>query len=363
MHFVNVKNDSTDRFFSFRIPTIRIKDSMKLVLTCASLCFLNGCSTVIDGKTQVVTIATNGTNAARCSVLDSRGRHYLVPRTPGPIILQKDSGDLDITCHKKGFQTAKHHVDVELSVYTLIGLAGIIPGVVDLALGNQFAYDDVIIVNLEPGGSSKTLASPLQTSTSPPLNPPYFSTDTETSLAETGRNAHTDTVYHSYTQQKVQLATPVSPTVQDTLQPIQGTLQPIQGTLQPIQGTLQPIQGTLRPDETAAANSTQGGLHITAPTLSQPSEISEKVPSNSSPSITQNQATEKYSLQAGAYKNQANAQKVIQQYQAKGYGAWIYKGQRLNYVRIGNFKSLEDAKASKDYFKNAEGTNVIIVAN
>lgn len=392
MSIIKVSNNSFSKFAIYRHKFQGKRSCLKIMSAAMALVMLNGCSTIIDGETQAVTIATYGANGAQCQILDSRGRQYTVPSTPGQIVLRKNSGDLDITCQKSGFPTARHHVDANLSIYTLVGFAGIIPGVVDLALGNQFTYDDTIIVSLAPGAgavegaanqgddatdnaetssnaanggpaglavtSNNAQTSPpfrtgpvasnftpqLQANASEPLNyaaaPPYFSADTETSPAETGLNIHSavnaDELYASYAQQQI---TPVSPAV----------------------------QGTLRPDETANGGTQDGqqqGLTTTAPAATPaPAASPAQAQTSSNNNLGQAQSAGKYSLQAGAYSNQASAQKVINEYQSKGYGAWIFKGRRLNYVRIGNFKSLDEAKASADYFKNAEGTDVIIVAN
>ena len=392
MSITKVRNNSFSKFTANRHQFRGKMTPLKIMSAAMALFMLNGCSTIIDGETQAVTIATYGANGAQCQILDSRGRQYTVPSTPGQIVLRKNSGDLDITCQKAGFPTARHHVDANLSIYTLVGFAGIIPGVVDLALGNQFTYDDTIIVSLAPGagaiedtanqgadaannangaqtsatagpaglaatGAAQTsppfrtgpvasnFTPQLQANASEPLNyaaaPPYFSADTETSPAETGLNIHAavnaDELYASYAQQHV---SPVSPAV----------------------------QGTLRPDETATGGTQDGqqqGLTTTSPPAAPttPAETPTPAQTSNNNSATQGQLAGKYSLQAGAYSNQASAQKVINEYQSKGYGAWIFKGRRLNYVRIGNFKSLDEAKASADYFKNAEGTDVIIVAN
>jgi hypothetical protein len=115
------------------------------------VCGSTGCATILAGKSQTVTVATNPPGA-RCEMLREGRVIGTVENTPGAITLLKTKHDIDLTCRKEGFIEGKGFGDsgVEGATYGNIILGGLIGWGIDSAVGADNKYPDVMTVNLVP---------------------------------------------------------------------------------------------------------------------------------------------------------------------------------------------------------------------
>ena len=84
------------------------------------------------------------------------------------------------------------------------------------------------------------------------------------------------------------------------------------------------------------------------------------------PPVTQRQGGNGYSIQVGSYRQAGGAAAKVNQWQSKGYDAFLSIGQVANSgtwyrVRIGNFKSRDGARRFLDQLSKREKVSAIIV--
>ncbi len=120
-----------------------------LAVSCAALM---GCSTIVSGTSQPITIKTARVSGAQCTLVDSENARWTINSTPETREITKGDGPLRITCSKAGFKTAEIVVEEEFAGATLgnVILGGGIGLIVDASTGAAQEYPDEILVWLEP---------------------------------------------------------------------------------------------------------------------------------------------------------------------------------------------------------------------
>lgn len=115
-----------------------------------SLVGLNGCATVMDGHTQVVTVqAVNSSTlpvAASCVVSNKQGSWPLT--TPGPVTVDRGRGKLTVACTAPGYLPASTTVVAQPNgdeQGNLI-IGGAIGTIVDYSDGAAYQYPSEIYV-------------------------------------------------------------------------------------------------------------------------------------------------------------------------------------------------------------------------
>ena len=124
---------------------------MRHTLLLVGLALLPGCSTLINGSSQSVSVATAPAGAA-CAVDRAGERLGLVGMTPGNLTISKSTNDLVVTCDKEGYQQARL-VQPPKFVATTFGnlLAGGVVGIViDAASGANYTYPTEMHIELAP---------------------------------------------------------------------------------------------------------------------------------------------------------------------------------------------------------------------
>jgi hypothetical protein len=122
-----------------------------------------GCSSILAGTSQTITINTNPPGA-RCE-LTREGRIIgTVENTPGAVTLKKTKHDIDVVCKKEGFTDTKEFAEsgTEGATFGNILLGGAIGWAIDSAAGADNKYPEVVTVNLVPasGVPNKAPARP-----------------------------------------------------------------------------------------------------------------------------------------------------------------------------------------------------------
>ena len=126
-----------------------------------------GCSTIVKGTEQQVSVATPGVPAALCQ-LTSPGIGTRTVQTPGNIILPKSKHNVAVTCRAQCYQdgaaTLASHTEVMTAGNILFG--GVIGLGVDAASGAMNKYDPGVEVSMSPrpscgGAPSRTKGTPM----------------------------------------------------------------------------------------------------------------------------------------------------------------------------------------------------------
>ena len=127
-----------------------------VIVTCfaAILLSFTGCSTILSGRTQTVTLATNPPGAA-CEV-SRQGRVIgQVNPTPGGLMVDRTKHDLQVLCKRSGYQDATEYLEsgTEGATFGNILAGGLIGWGVDSATGADNKYPEVKTISMAPLGA------------------------------------------------------------------------------------------------------------------------------------------------------------------------------------------------------------------
>jgi len=123
--------------------------AMNRLAVLALVAFLPGCATVLKGTNDTVALDTVPPGA-NCTVDRNGERVGEVPATPGTVRLSKSRHELQVTCSREGYQTARTVTHPRFNGATFFNiLLGGIPGmVVDIASGANNTYPPQVRVGM-----------------------------------------------------------------------------------------------------------------------------------------------------------------------------------------------------------------------
>jgi len=111
----------------------------------------SGCSTVLSGTSQKITVNTDPTGAD-CSLTRDGLTIGRVNPTPGQTEVSTNRSSITVTCQKEGYQggSAVDEAGFDPAVLGNIVLGGVVGVVVDASSGAASKYDKVVNVTLQP---------------------------------------------------------------------------------------------------------------------------------------------------------------------------------------------------------------------
>ena len=112
---------------------------------------LPGCSSIIDGTSQEITVNTNPP-AAQCDLMRQNAKIASIESTPAASLVRKTKYDITIACQKAGYQTTTYlnHSGVAGATFGNLILGGGIGWAIDSASGADNKYDGVVNMTLAP---------------------------------------------------------------------------------------------------------------------------------------------------------------------------------------------------------------------
>jgi hypothetical protein len=121
------------------------------------LCFalvtvaLAGCSSILDSRTQTITIMSDPAGA-NCRLLRSGTVIAEISGTPGTATVRKSTHDIVIVCDKAGYQQAStiNVADVSAETVGSAILGGGLGWAIDSTTGTANQYDSKVTVKLVP---------------------------------------------------------------------------------------------------------------------------------------------------------------------------------------------------------------------
>lgn len=125
------------------MKTILSKSVVVLILVWAVSMLLLGCSTVVEGRDQPLTLITDPPGA-KCLIKKKGQIVGVVESTPGTVTVRKSNTDLEYMCSKKGYYNAAGVIDSSFAGWTLgnILVGGLIGLGIDAASGAINKYED-----------------------------------------------------------------------------------------------------------------------------------------------------------------------------------------------------------------------------
>jgi len=116
-----------------------------------SLLAVTGCASIIEGRSQQITVNTNPPSSD-CKLERSGTPLGHVNPTPGGILVEKTKHDILITCSKAGYQdsTYMNKSGSAAAVFGNIIAGGLIGWGIDSASGSDNKYDSPVNLTLNP---------------------------------------------------------------------------------------------------------------------------------------------------------------------------------------------------------------------
>ncbi len=110
---------------------------------------LSGCASVIDGTSQVITVATDPP-AATCSAFRQGAPLFQTSAGHSRAIVSKSRHAIDLTCTAPGFEDTSVAVNSSISAMGVASMATFDFGITDYATGALNKYPDSVTVTLKP---------------------------------------------------------------------------------------------------------------------------------------------------------------------------------------------------------------------
>jgi hypothetical protein len=131
------------------IPPLRW--SITAAVAAIGLTMLAGCATLAEGSAQTIRIETDPSGAS-CELTRKGQLVTRIPATPSTISQYKESGDLKLTCRKRGYLDASLDTasDFQNMVLGNILFGGLIGVFVDMGSGATSKYPESITLTLVP---------------------------------------------------------------------------------------------------------------------------------------------------------------------------------------------------------------------
>ena len=124
---------------------------MRKVSMIAVLVSLTGCSSIIEGTNQTLTV--NTTPAGATCVLNRNGQVIgQIQSTPGGIVVEKTKHDINVVCNKEGYLEATYFNKSDVAGATVgnVILGGGIGWAIDSASGADNKYTEIMNITLIP---------------------------------------------------------------------------------------------------------------------------------------------------------------------------------------------------------------------
>lgn len=123
----------------------------KATLALIGVASLAGCSSIIEGRSQELTINTNPSGAT-CTLVRNGMPIGTVSPTPSAILIEKTKYDIVVKCNKGGYQEATYFNKSDAAGATVgnIILGGGIGWAIDSATGSDNKYESPINLSMVP---------------------------------------------------------------------------------------------------------------------------------------------------------------------------------------------------------------------
>ncbi|MEN6543138.1 hypothetical protein [Parvibaculum sp.] len=127
----------------------------RILILGGAMVALAGCSTVVEGTSQRISVNTTPPGAA-CEFTRHGESLGKIDPTPGSLKIDKTKYDIMIECSKEGYQKASYvnHSDVAGATVGNIILGGGIGWAIDSASGSDNKYEPTVNINLAQNGAS-----------------------------------------------------------------------------------------------------------------------------------------------------------------------------------------------------------------
>lgn len=133
----------------------------KLMTVLASVLILSGCSSIVEGTSQQLTVNTTPAGA-RCDLKRNNEVIGSIGNTPGGVLIKKTKYDITVFCNKEGYQEATYFNKSDVAGATVgnVILGGGIGWAIDSASGADNKYTEVMNITLVPLQTASSVQVP-----------------------------------------------------------------------------------------------------------------------------------------------------------------------------------------------------------
>lgn len=110
---------------------------------------LCGCASILDSRTQEISIDTDPTGAA-CKLLRSGTVIGEIEKTPSQVTVRKSTHDIVIVCSKDGYQQTSYIDEADVSTGSVASsiIGGGLGWAVDSTTGTANKYDSKVLIKM-----------------------------------------------------------------------------------------------------------------------------------------------------------------------------------------------------------------------
>lgn len=115
--------------------------------------FVAGCATIMDEKTQLVTVETPWCQAASCTLENDQGI-YKIRSTPDSVVIGKSQEDLVLACERdgvKGMEVFESRANGYMTAGNILVFGGLLGVLVDDGSGEGYDYSTHLMLPLDCG--------------------------------------------------------------------------------------------------------------------------------------------------------------------------------------------------------------------
>lgn len=122
---------------------------LRIIFAAGAIVALGGCSTIVDGTSQTLSVNTSPADA-RCVLMRDGRQIGIVDPTPGVVTIEKTKHDIIVDCTKDGYERATfvNHSDVNSATFGNIILGGGVGWAIDSATGSDNKYQAAMSLTL-----------------------------------------------------------------------------------------------------------------------------------------------------------------------------------------------------------------------
>lgn len=118
-----------------------IKMKKRSILAMAAMLLTVGCSTIVNGTTQEISVVTSSTGSASCDLRDNTASYKVI--APGRVTVKRGDGPLFITCKN---EVGSGEIRIEEEIDSTVVWGGHAGFVVDSISGAYQHYPSQIVV-------------------------------------------------------------------------------------------------------------------------------------------------------------------------------------------------------------------------
>ena len=110
----------------------------------------SGCASIVTGQDQTVSVSSPLCPGAQCKLVNDAGVFY-IPSTPGTVTVNREYGDLIVTCSRPGhadFSTSVSSTTKSMAFGNIIA-GGIIGAAVDIGTGAAYEYPSEVVIPMD----------------------------------------------------------------------------------------------------------------------------------------------------------------------------------------------------------------------